>query len=78
MSAARRGRAAGSGFRRSGGGGQNTNASPSDKGARPGGKWLGVTVHLSKHQNVTSVMLQTYAVVALCIGQVWEDALPQP
>lgn len=57
--------------------GTNTNKQVGpEKGAIPGGKWVEVTIDLSKYPDVKTIMLQTYGVKALYIDNVWVDAKP--
>ncbi len=58
--------------------GKNTNKQigPEKNGQIAGGKWVECTVDLSKYPDTDAIMLQTYGVKALYLGQVWADAKP--
>lgn len=58
--------------------GQNTNKviGPEEKGGIKGGKWVECIVDMSKHAGATSILIQTYGVKTLYLGQVWSDAVP--
>jgi hypothetical protein len=58
--------------------GQNTNKliGPDKKGGVPGGKWVECTVDMKKYPGTTAILIQTYNVKALYLGQVWSDAVP--
>ena len=59
--------------------GQNTNKTigPEKKGGLPGGKWVECVVDMTKHPGATAIMIQTYGVKTLYLGQVWSDAIPK-
>ncbi len=58
--------------------GQNTNKliGPEKKGGIAGGKWVECIVDMSKFPGATSILIQTYGVKKLYLGQVWSDAVP--